>query len=111
MIKLLPGQSSGAKQGCHIYEFSRGCLFNDLLNILIIEIFADIKYQLLKKYHSFETIGIIKKGSMYYIYLIINNPKTLQALQCCNAMLQYTIAKYVFKIYKELQESLITLAA
>ena len=48
---------------------------------------------------------------MYYIYLIINNPKTLQALQCCNAMLQYTIAKYVFKIYKELQESLITLAA
>ena len=39
-----------------------GCLFNDLLNILIIETSADIKHQSLEKYHSFETIGILTKA-------------------------------------------------
>ena len=69
-----------------------GCLFNDLLNILIIEISADIKYHLLEKYHNFETIGIIKKAlcTIFIQYLIIQKPYSLcnVAMHHCQIWLQ-----------------------
>ena len=39
-----------------------GCLFSDLLNILIIVTSTDIKHQLLEKQYRFETIGILRKA-------------------------------------------------